>query len=94
MEKSNNMFKWTTGVLATVVISMAGYWLTIGRDIPTRLEVSTMIEKESPYVKDEKLLRELIKRNTAAFEELTKVMGQLSIDMARIDEKLKDREDE
>lgn len=88
------MFKWTTGVLATVVISMAGYWLTIGRDIPTRLEVSTMIEKESPYVKDEKLLRELIKRNTAAFEELTKVMGQLSIDMARIDEKLKDREDE
>ena len=49
-------------ILCAVVISMAGYWLTQGRHIPTRTEVIEMIETRAPYVQDRALIRETLEK--------------------------------
>ena len=73
-------------VLLTIVISMTGFWLMIGREFVTRSETSTMIsnqlslvqERVSVYKEDYKELRRVIDRNSEALTDLKIQIGQLT----------------
>jgi len=82
-------------VLLTIVISMTGFWLMIGREFVTRSETSTMInnqlllvqERVSIYKEDSKELRRVIDRNSEALTDLKVQIGQLknTLDFLRED---------
>jgi hypothetical protein len=73
-------------VFITVILTMAGYWLMIGRDLTTRSEVSMMISDNNRVI-DLKLSqlsdssREFslaLKENTAAINELRLTIAKLA----------------
>jgi len=82
-------------VLLTIVISMTGFWLMIGREFVTRSETSTMInnqlllvqERVSIYKEDSTELRRVIDRNSEALTDLKVQIGQLknTLDFLRED---------
>lgn len=79
--------------LATAVLAMAAFWLVEGRGYISRSEAAVMIEKESPYIKDQNMilnrLTELIETNrelrTALYDLKTEVV-ELQTLMRKSDE--------
>ena len=65
--------------LVALIVSMCGYWLVFAKDLPTRSEVSGMIQKEAPYTHDRRLIEEAIKRHTTVIEELRGTMIDLKV---------------
>ena len=45
--KENPYVKAAIFFLATIVISMAGFWMLTGRDLVTRAEASTMVDQKT-----------------------------------------------
>ena len=77
------------GALVGAVLTMAGFWLMIGRDYVTRSEVSEMIVNEAPYNADRAMilqtmtetkttneqLRDAIQNNTEVIVELKTILA-------------------
>lgn len=76
----------------SAVITLTGFWITFGRNVPVRAEVERMIITESPYVKDQSMILKtlhdndrimekvtgLIEKNTAAIHDLRVVIERLA----------------
>lgn len=71
----NDLIKQACIVLITIVISMTGFWMMIGRDLVTREEVSSMIAKEAPYMKDRSLILDSLVQNRKSNEALEKAIN-------------------
>jgi hypothetical protein len=74
-----------------IIITMLGFWLTIGRNMTTRSEVIELIETKSPYVVDRQFIMERLainKESQAAFamalQRNTEVMNELKIQIATL----------
>jgi tRNA(Phe) wybutosine-synthesizing methylase Tyw3 len=85
-------FKWNDPVIVAAVI---GVMLTVswnvvpfGFSVPTRIEVKQMIEEESPYLKDRKLLIDTLQRNEEKLDKLTAEVEELKIEQAKISQAL------
>lgn len=74
-----------------IIITLVGFWFTIGRNIITRSEIVELIETKSPYVIDRQFIMERLainKETQAAFanalQRNTEVMNELKIQIATL----------
>lgn len=99
------LMKYAGTVLITIIISMTGFWMMIGREYATRTEVkasvsegiSSLEDKLDIYLKQEEKLSRIIESNTIAINEfrvqiasLGKTLGYLEQEMKKIDERYAD----
>lgn len=83
--KVNDILKEVAVVLSTVIITMAGYWLMIGRELTTRADVSLMITESQEVIKLEiNHLSESRADLTRALEKNTDAINDLRIAIAKI----------
>jgi hypothetical protein len=83
-----------------IIVTMLGFWVTIGRNMATKAEVLAMIETQSPYVHDRQFIMERLnsgKESQAAFatalQRNTEVMNELKIQIAMLGKTLEALED-
>lgn len=74
-----------------IIITMLGFWLTIGKNMVTKSEVSELIKNESPYNIDRQFIMERLatnKETQAAFanalQRNTEVMNELKVQIATL----------
>lgn len=74
-----------------IIVTMLGFWVTIGRNMATKVEVAHMIEVQSPYMQDRQFIMERLasnKENQAAFsmalQRNSDVMNELKIQIATL----------
>jgi hypothetical protein len=84
---------WETLAIAGlgIIITMIGFWVTLGKSIPTRAEVCDMIETKSPYAQDRQLIMERLNSNKEiqttfanALQRNTEVMNELKVQIATL----------
>lgn len=85
----NDIVKMIGTILLTIIISMAGFWLMIGREYITRAEATRLINVHSPYVKDKKFIMEKITDMNVTNQKLIQVMDDLRIEIAALRQTLK-----
>lgn len=74
-----------------IIVTMLGFWVSIGRNMATKAEVLSMIETQSPYVHDRQFIMERLntnKESQAAFamalQRNTEVMNELKVQIATL----------
>lgn len=84
---------WQTLATASIgiIVTMMGFWLTIGRNMTTKNEVLHMIETQSPYNQDKQFIMERLSANketqaafASALQRNTEVMTELKIQIATL----------
>lgn len=83
-----------------IIVTMLGFWVTIGKNMVTRSEVIEIIENQSPYLKDKQFIMERLSANketqaafAAALQRNTDVMNELKIQIATLAKTLEALED-
>jgi hypothetical protein len=83
-----------------IIVTMLGFWFTIGRKMTTVAEVCDLIETRSPYIQDKQFIMERLatnKETQAAFamalQRNTEVMTELKIQIATLGKTLEALED-
>jgi hypothetical protein len=74
-----------------IIVTMLGFWVTIGRNMATKSEVSHMIDTQSPYLHDRQFIMERLATNkesqaafSTALQRNTEVMNELKIQIAML----------
>jgi hypothetical protein len=74
-----------------IIVTMIGFWFTIGRNMATKSEVSHMIETQSPYNVDRQFIMERLATNketqaafASALQRNTEVMNELKVQIATL----------
>jgi hypothetical protein len=74
-----------------IIVTMLGFWVTIGKNMTTKAEVLNMIETQSPYVHDRQFIMERLNNNKetqAAFanalQRNSEVMNELKVQIAML----------
>ena len=83
-EELTGIWKTLATTITTVVIAMAGFWLVEAREYPTRSEVSVMIARESPYVKDQGLIVKQLTDMERVNTEITKTLSLLRTEITEL----------
>ena len=83
-----------------IIVTMVGFWVTIGRNMATKADVTHMIETQSPYAQDRQFIMERLasnKENQAQFatalQRNTEVMNELKIQLVTLGKTLEALED-
>jgi predicted RND superfamily exporter protein len=83
-----------------IIVTMLGFWLTIGKNMVTRSEVTEIIKNDSPYLQDRQFIMERLavnKESQAAFasalQRNTEVMNELKVQIATLGKTLEALED-
>jgi hypothetical protein len=83
-----------------IIVTMLGFWVTIGRNMATKAEVLHMIETQSPYVHDRQFIMERLNTNketqaafASALQRNTEVMNELKVQIAMLGKTLEALED-
>lgn len=82
-----------------IIVTMIGFWVTIGRNMATKAEVSHMIETLSPYNQDRQFIMERLAVNkesqaqlSLALQKNTEVMSELKAQIAVLGKTLENLE--
>jgi hypothetical protein len=74
-----------------IIVTMLGFWVTIGKNMATKSEVSEMIETKSPYLQDRQFIMERLAINketqaalTNMLQRNTEVMNELKVQIATL----------
>lgn len=74
-----------------IIITMLGFWFTIGKHMVTKSEVAEIVKKESPYLHDRQFIMERLAVNketqaalTGMLQRNTEVMNELKIQIATL----------
>lgn len=74
-----------------IIITMAGFWIMIGRNMATKNEVAHMIETQSPYNQDRQFIMERLNSNketqaqfASALSRNSDVMNELKVQIATL----------
>lgn len=74
-----------------IVITMIGFWFTIGRNMASKTEVAEMIETKSPYLQDRQFIMERLNSNKEiqsafanALQRNTEVLNELKVQIATL----------
>lgn len=81
---NNDLWKHLIGYLISAIIGIGGSWIAFMREVPNRAEVSTMILKESPYVRDQQFIMSKLTENSRVNEVTNTVLVQLKVEIARL----------
>ena len=83
-----------------IIVTMLGFWVTIGKNMATKAEVQHMIETQSPYINDRQFIMERLNSNketqvqfAQALQKNTEVMNELKIQIATLGKTLEALED-
>lgn len=83
-----------------IIVTMIGFWFTIGKNMATKAEVADMIETKSPYLHDRQFIMERLAINketqnalTQMLQKNTEVMNELKIQIATLGKTLEALED-
>jgi hypothetical protein len=83
-----------------IIVTMVGFWVSIGKNMATKAEVAHMIDTQSPYLHDRQFIMERLnsnKENQAVFanalQRNTEVMNELKIQIATLGKTLEALED-
>jgi hypothetical protein len=83
-----------------IIVTMLGFWFTIGKNMVTKSEVIDIIKNESPYSQDRQFIMERLavnKESQAAFasalQRNTEVMNELKVQIATLGKTLEALED-
>jgi hypothetical protein len=100
MENILNFWQHIASTSIGIIITMLGFWFTIGRKMATTAEVCDLIETRSPYIQDKQFIMERLainKEAQAAFamalQRNTEVMTELKIQIATLGKTLEALED-
>ncbi len=82
MSKSfaNPVIAAIVSVLLTTLIAV----ISFGYSLPSRTEVHSMIQNESPYLADRRLLMESMQRSEEKLDRLTREIEGLKVEQAKI----------
>ena len=82
-----------------IIVTMIGFWVTIGRNMATKAEVASMIETLSPYNQDRQFIMERLAINketqaqlSLALQKNTEVMSELKSQIAVLGKTLENLE--
>ena len=74
-----------------IIVTMIGFWFTIGRNMVSKADVLNMIETQSPYLHDRQFIMERLNVNketqasfSAALQRNSDVMTELKIQLATL----------
>lgn len=74
-----------------IIITMLGFWVTIGKNMVTKAEVVEIMERQSPYLQDKQFIMERLNSNketqaqfASALQRNTEVMTDLKIQIATL----------
>ena len=74
-----------------IIVTMIGFWVTIGKNMATKSEVADMIETKSPYLQDRQFIMERLAINketqaalTNMLQRNTEVMNELKVQIATL----------
>lgn len=93
---------WQTLATASIgiIVTMMGFWITIGKNMATKSDVAHMIETQSPYSQDRQFIMERLASNkesqaqfATALQRNTEVMNELKIQLATLGKTLEALED-
>jgi len=83
-----------------IIITMIGFWVTIGKNMATKREVCDMIESKSPYVQDRQFIMERLNSHkeiqsafASALQRNTEVLNELKVQIATLGKTLEALED-
>lgn len=83
-----------------IIVTMLGFWITIGKNMVTKSEVIQIIENQSPYLQDKQFIMERLSSNketqaafASALQRNTEVMNELKIQIATLGKTLEALED-
>jgi hypothetical protein len=83
-----------------IIVTMVGFWFTIGRNMATKAEVTEIVKNQCPYVQDRQFIMERLatnKETQAAFanalQRNTEVMNELKVQIATLGKTLEALED-
>lgn len=83
-----------------IIVTMLGFWITIGKNMVTRAEVVDIIKNESPYNQDRQFIMERLASNketqaafASALQRNTEVMNELKVQIATLGKTLEALED-
>lgn len=83
-----------------IIVTMLGFWITIGKNMVTRGEVTEIIKNESPYNQDRQFIMERLATNketqaafASALQRNTEVMNELKVQIATLGKTLEALED-
>jgi len=79
-----DLWKTVAASAISCVILMAGFWLVQASGYVTRPEVSNMIQTESPYLVDKRLVLQNINDMKEVLQKNTDVISQLNLEIARL----------
>lgn len=84
----NGIGKVVLSALIGVVVAGSGAWLSLASRTPTREEVKEIMDRESPYMLDRKLIQDRIGRSEDAIKQLAQEMVTIKGGQIRIESKL------
>jgi hypothetical protein len=74
-----------------IIVTMLGFWITLGKNMATKSEVAEMVETKSPYLQDRQFIMERLAVNketqaalTGMLQRNTEVMNELKIQIATL----------
>lgn len=74
-----------------IIITMVGFWFTLGKNMATKVEVAEMIENRSPYLQDRQFIMERLNSNKEiqsafanALQRNTEVLNELKVQIATL----------
>jgi predicted RND superfamily exporter protein len=83
-----------------IIVTMMGFWVTIGKNMATKSDVAHMIETQSPYIHDRQFIMERLNTHkesqaifATALQRNTEVMNELKIQIATLGKTLEALED-
>lgn len=74
-----------------IIVTMVGFWVIFGRNVPTKAEVINLIETQSPYMHDRQFIMERLNSNkeiqsafAQALQRNSDVMNELKVQIATL----------
>lgn len=72
------------------VLTVGGFFFTIGRNAVTRTEVIEIVRTQAPYVEDRQLLQDAVVKNTESIESIEESVNMVQLEQVKIETKLND----
>lgn len=83
-----------------ILVTMIGFWFTMGRNMATKAEVLEIVESKSPYLQDRQFIMERLNSNKEiqsafanALQRNTEVLNELKVQIATLGKTLEALED-
>lgn len=90
-----DLWKYIATTSLGIIISMVGFWISVGKNMATKSEVCEMIETRNPYLHDRQFVMERLAVNketqtafSSALQKNTEVMTELKIQIATLSKTL------